>query len=223
MAVKRRSYTSPVRTAQAAQTRASIVAAAARLFESNGYAATSIRQVAGEAGVAEDTVYATFKTKPRLLTAVIDLRLSAGTGVRNVMERAEALAVRDETDQRRQIKLLAADLANVVGRVGPVFEMMRSAATIEPTMADVYAEMQGYRRRNMHTAIGWIAARGRLRVDVETATDTLWICAAPDTHRMLTVLQGWTSDHYRDWLEDTLSRTLLRDAGTPPKPRRASR
>lgn len=208
-AVKKRSYDSPVRQAQAAQTRAKIVEAAATLFEAKGYATTSIRAVAEAAGVAADTVYATFGAKPRLLTAVIDLRLSAGTGVGNVMERPEALAIRDETDQRRQIELLAADLAVVVGRVGPVFEMMRSAASVEPAMAKVYAEMQGYRRRNMHTAIDWIAARGPLRIDVETATDTLWACAAPDTHRLLTGLQGWTDDQYRAWLADTLTRALL--------------
>src|SRR6476659_9990033 len=102
--VKKRSYDSPVRQAQAAQTRASIVEAAAKLFEKQGYAKTSIREVAEAAGVAADTVYATFGTKPRLLTAVIDLRLSAGTGIANVMERPEALALRDEPDQRRQIE-----------------------------------------------------------------------------------------------------------------------
>ena len=209
MAVKKRRYESPVRQAQAAQTREAIVDAAARLFEAQGYAATSIRQVAESAGVAADTVYATFGAKPRLLTAVIDLRLAAGTGVGNVMERPEALAVRDEPDPRRQIELLAADLTEVVTRVGPVFEMLRSAASVEPAMATVYAEMQGYRRRNMHVAIDWIAARGPLRVDVETATDTLWACAAPDTHRLLTGLGGWTSAQYRTWLTDTLTRALL--------------
>ena len=125
------------------------------------------------------------------------------------MERPEALAVRDETDQRRQITLLARDLANVVARVGPVFEMMRTAASVEPAMATVYAEMQGYRLENMRRAITWIAARGPLRLSVPRATETLWALAAPDTARLLVEGRGWTTKQYADWLADVLTSTLL--------------
>lgn len=207
--VKKRVYESPVRHEQAAQTRVRIVDAAAALFESEGYTRTTIRQIADAAGVAVDTVYATFGTKARLLTAVIDERLSAGTGVANVMERPEALAIRDETDQRRQLALLARDLASVVARVGPVFEMMRTAASVEPDMAAVYAEMQGYRAMNMRRAIDWVAARGPLRVDLEQAADTLWVLAAPDVARLLCAGKGWSTDEYAAWLEDMLVRALL--------------
>lgn len=210
--VKKRMYDSPVRQEQAAQTRARIVQTAARLFEAKGYARTTIRQIAEGADVAVDTVYATFRSKPRVLTAVIDDRLAGGARVGNVMDRPEALAVRDETDQRRQIDLLAHDLANVVTRVGPVFEMLRSAASVEPALAKVYVEMQGYRRVNMSRAIDWIAARGPLRVSPERAVDTLWTLVAPDVARMLFELRGWSVEDYAEWLSDTLARTLLPDA-----------
>lgn len=207
--VKRRSYDSPVRQEQAAQTRARIVEAAGDLFEAQGYARTTVRQIADAAGVAVDTVYATFGAKPRVLTALIDARLSGGTGVANVMERPEALAVRDEADQRRQIALLAHDLATVMARVGPVFEMMRTAASVEPAMAEVYAEMQGYRLENMRHAIRWIAARGPLRLTVARAAETLWALAAPDTARLLVQSRGWSTKQYGDWLADVLTRVLL--------------
>src|SRR5687768_16877194 len=118
--VKRRAYDSPVRKEQAAQTRARIVEAAGQLFLSQGYSRTTVRQIADAAGVAVDTVYATFGAKPRILTALIDERLSGGTGAVNVMDRPEALAVRDEPDQRRQVQLLARYFAGVVTSVGPV-------------------------------------------------------------------------------------------------------
>jgi AcrR family transcriptional regulator len=207
----KRSYDSPVRQAGAAETRSRIVDAAGRLFEARGYARTTIRQIADAAGVAVDTIYATFGSKPRVLTAVIDDRLAAGTGVANVMERPEALAVRDETDQRRQLRLLAQDLAATVARVGPVFEMMRTAASVEPAMAAVYAEMQGYRAANLRRAIDWVAARGPLRVEVERAADTLWVLAAPDVARLLCDGKGWSTDDYAAWLEDLLVRALLAD------------
>jgi AcrR family transcriptional regulator len=211
--VKRRPYESPVRQEQAAQTRARIVDAAGELFLSRGYGRTTIRQVAEAAGVAVDTVYAAFGTKPRLLTALIDARLSAGTGAANVMDRPQALAVRDEPDQRQQIRLLAEDLANVVRGVGPVFELLRSAASIEPAMAAVYAEMQEYRYQNMRRAIGWIADRGPLRLDVDRAAETLWALVSPDTARQLQDLRGWTTPEYAAWLADVLTRTLLDGEG----------
>lgn len=215
-AVKRRRYDSPVRQEQAAQTRARIVDAAGKLFVAQGYARTTVREIADAAGVAIDTVYATFGAKPRVLTALIDARLSGGTGVANVMERPEALAVRDAPDQRRQITLLARDLAEVVARVGPVFEMMRTAASVEPEMAAVYAEMQDYRLENMRRAIGWIAARGPLRLSVPRATETLWALAAPDTARLLLEGRGWSTKQYATWLADVLTRVLLEP---DPRPR----
>lgn len=207
--VKRRSYDSPVRQEQAAQTRARIVDAAGELFVAQGYARTTVRQIADAAGVAVDTVYATFGAKPRVLTALIDARLSAGSGAANVMDRPEALAVRDEPDQRRQVQLLARYLAGVVTDVGPVFEMMRSAASMEPAMAEVYAEMQGYRLKNMRRAVDWIAARGPLRLPPARAAETLWALASPDTARQLLDGRGWSTKQYAGWLADVLTRTLL--------------
>lgn len=207
--VKRRSYESPVRQEQAARTRARIVAAASTLFEELGYARASIRQIAVSAEVAPDTVYAVFGSKPRVLTAVIDERLRGGHGVGNVMERPELLAVRDEPDQRHQVLLLGAAMSQIVEQVGPVFEMMRAAAAVEPAMADVYEEMQGYRLRNMTVAIEWLAARGPLRVPVDQAAETLWVLAAPDTARLLRRTRGWSHEHYAEWLSETLGRALL--------------
>ena len=209
--VKKRAYDSPVRQAGAAATRARIVAAAGARFEDQGYARTTIRQVADDAGVAVDTVYATFGSKPRILTAVIDDRLAAGTGVANLMERPDALAVRDEPDQRRQVALLARFMADTLARTGTAFELMRGAAAVEPEMAPVYAEMQGYRLQNLRRAVEWIAARGPLRTTVDAAAETLWALATPSVEVALREQRGWTSDDYATWLDDVLARVLLPD------------
>ena len=166
--------------------------------------------------MASDTVYAVFGTKARVLTALIDARLAPG-GAANVMDRPEALAVRDETDQRRQLGLLARDLAAVSARVRPVFEILRTAAAVEPDMAGVFAEMNGYRLLNLRRTIGWMArAQGPLRLEEDQAVLTLWALASPDVGRMLCDGQGWSQEQYAAWLEDVLIRTLLPDppAGT---------
>jgi len=215
--VKKRTYQSPVRQEQAALTRRRIVDAAAALFASNGYARTTIREVADTAGVAADTVYAVFGTKARVLTAVIDSRLAPSGDVDNVTERPEAHAVRDEPDQRRQIHLFARDMAAMSTRVRPVYEIMRTASAVEPEMAAVFTEMDGYRLRNMREVAGWIAARGPLRVDVDRAAETIWALASPDVGRLLCEGRGWTEDDHAAWLEDALARTLLPDGRRPSR------
>src|SRR6185295_2951754 len=142
--VKRRAYSSTVRREQAAQTRSRILDAASELFESNGYARTTIVAIAQRAEVAADTVYAIFGSKARILTALIDVRLAPAAGVANVMDRPQAHAVRDEVDQRRQIAAFARDMAGVSARVRPVYEILRTASAVEPEMAAIHAEMDSY-------------------------------------------------------------------------------
>jgi len=69
----RRAYRSPRREQQAAETRAMVVAAAARLFGERGWAGTGMRDVARAAGVSVETVYASFRSKADLLLAAIDV------------------------------------------------------------------------------------------------------------------------------------------------------
>jgi len=215
MAVKKRrararTYSSPVRQEQAERTRERIVEAAADLFVAEGYARATIRAIAERAGVAADTVYAVFGNKARVLTAVIDSRL-APAGEANVTDRPESLAVRDAPDQREQIRLFAREIASILGRVRPVYEILRTASSAEPAMAKVHAEMDGYRLQNMRRFVSWIAANGPLRVDDERASEIVWLLASPDVAGMLLNGLGWSTDQYIDWLEDMLIRSLLSD------------
>ena len=207
--VKKRPYSSVVRQEQAERTRARIVEAAGALFETNGYGLTTIREIAERAGVAGDTVYAVFGSKARVLTALIDARLAPGGGVANVMDRPEAVAVRDEPDQRRQLHLFARDMATTAARVRGVFEILRTASAVEPEMAAIHTEMNGYRLANMRRVAAWIAERGPLQVDVDRAAEIIWVLASPDVATMLCGGRGWSVDEHAEWLEDALVRTLL--------------
>jgi AcrR family transcriptional regulator len=213
--VKKRTYSSPVRQEQAALTRGRIVEAAGALFLSQGYARTTIRQIAEAANVSADTVYAVFGTKARVLTALIDQRLAPAADTDNVLDRPEAHAVREEPDQRRQLHLFARDMAAISARVRPVYEILRTASAVEPEMATIRAEMDAYRLRNMRQAAEWVAAHGPLRVDIDRAGEIIWALASPDVSRMLCDGRGWTQEEYAMWLEDALARVLLPADGRP--------
>ena len=65
----RRSYRSSIRRGDARQ---AILTAADTLFRTQGYLATSINDIAAEAGVARPTVFAAAGPKPTLLKLVVD-------------------------------------------------------------------------------------------------------------------------------------------------------
>jgi AcrR family transcriptional regulator len=206
--VKTRSYNSPARREQAARTRQRILDAAADLFTRQGYGTTSIRQIADAAQVAPDTVYATFGNKARLLTALVDIRLAPG-GHATVLDRPEVQAMRQEQDPRQLLRLFASDYAAMSQRVRPVSEVLRTAKAVEPEMAAVREEMEGYRFRYMSAIVQWLAERATLCVPETRATQIVWTLASPDVGRMLCDVQGWTTTEYADWLAETLAAALL--------------
>jgi AcrR family transcriptional regulator len=208
-AVKPRPYASPLRQEQAAQTRARILDAAQALFERDGFGRTTVKAIAAAAQVAPDTVYATFGTKVSVLTALIDRELTASADAASVTDRPEAHAVRDELDQLEQLRLFARDIATVLERVRPVYEILRNAAAVDAELLAVTQEMDNNRLKQLRTIAGWLAARGPLRVNVDRASEIIWAIASPDVARMLCDGRGWTVDDYAAWLEDTLVHTLL--------------
>jgi AcrR family transcriptional regulator len=207
--VNTRSYRSPLRDEQAAQTRTRILDAARVLFERDGFAGTTVKAIASAAKVSPDTVYTAFGTKGRVLTALIDRELVASGDVASVTDRPEAYAVRDEPDQRRQLHLFTRDIAAALERVAPIYEILRTASSADPDLAVIFREMSDNRFQQLHTVAGWLAARGPLRVNVDRAAEIIWTLASPDIALLLRNDRGWTLDQHAAWLEDTLVRTLL--------------
>src|SRR5215212_9319859 len=94
----KRPYDSPRRREQAAATRLEILEAAQRLFEEQGYAATTMAAIAAEAGVALKTVYVAFETKAGVLRALWNLRLRGGSGDVPITEQRRYREVLEEPD-----------------------------------------------------------------------------------------------------------------------------
>lgn len=207
----KRQYTSTLRQQQASQTRARILDTAQRLFTQRGYGATTIEAIASEAGVATDTVYATFRTKAGLLHRLLDVRVGGDDAPVALLDRAGPQKVRAEPSQRRQIASFAADVAQIQERAVPVDDIMRSAAAVDPEIAALRARMHGLRYENMRTFVSWLAARGPLRpgVSEEEASAIVWTLAGPEVNRLLRTERGWSRERYVAWLTDTLTHTLL--------------
>ena len=81
----------PTRAEKARQTRTRMLDAARERFIDEGYAATTMQQIANEAGVAVQTLYWSFRTKGQLLREVIETTAAGEEDAPPVPERPRIL------------------------------------------------------------------------------------------------------------------------------------
>lgn len=212
----KRRYTSTRRQAQAAETRRQIVATAGKLFAELGYAGTTIEDIAREAGIAVQTVYASFGSKRAILTRLVEVSVGGDEAAVPILERPGPQAVRDEPDQRRQLRLFAHAIGEIMARMSSIFEIMRVAAKTEPEIAELLRQLLEERLQNMIQFVGWVAANGPLRDDLDLAAvgETVWLLTSAEVYHLLAVDRAWPRDQYEQWLSNTLITLLLPgDAG----------
>jgi AcrR family transcriptional regulator len=126
--VKGRGYRSPLRAEQAARTRREILDAARGLIGTQGYAATTVAQIAAAAGVAVDTVYAAVGTKPVLFRLLLETAISGTDEPVPAEERDYVRRIRAATGARQKIQTYAAAMRAISGRMAPLHLVLRDAA-----------------------------------------------------------------------------------------------
>jgi AcrR family transcriptional regulator len=210
-AVKRQ-YDSPLRREQAAATRRRILEAAQRLFERDGFAATTMAAIASGAGVSLKTVYLAFETKTGVLRALWHMLLRGDEEPVPVGERTWFRAVLDEPDPRRKLRLNVDNTKVVRARIGPLLDVIRDAAPTEPELASLWKRIQLEFYENQRAVVDDLHRRKALRggLDVARASDILWTLNHPDVYRLLVSDRGWTPDEHEEWLGDILCDQLLR-------------
>jgi len=207
-----RRYESPRRREQAAATRAEILDAAQKLFERDGYAATSMKAIAAEAGVALKTVYLAFETKSGVLRALWHLLLRGDEDDIPVGERRwyrELLAVPDPHEQLRRYAEIS---RTVKTRAGAFMIVIRNAAAMDADGRDLWGRIQSDFHENQRGIVEALDAKGALRpgLGVERATDLLWTLNHPDVWHLLVTERGWTPEEYGEWFRDAAIAQLLR-------------
>lgn len=221
----KRTYDSTRRRQQAAATRLDMLSAAQRRFERDGYVATTMEAIAGEARVSLKTVYAAFTTKAGLLRAVWDLALKGDTADDPVGARQWYLDMLDEPDPSQQVRLIARNSCAVKRRIGPMLGVIRSAAVVDPDGAALWTLIQSDFLDNQRSLVDAIQRHGGLRagLDAATAGDVLWTLNHPDVWLLLVGERGWTPEAFENWLTVALQQQLLGaatpDAPTPPATR----
>jgi TetR/AcrR family transcriptional regulator of autoinduction and epiphytic fitness len=207
----KRTYDSSRRKQQARQTRLQIIEAARKLFILRGYSGATMESIAQEAGVAVETVYASFGSKRAILSRLMGISLVGDDEPIPLLQREGPVAVMQEKDQNRQVRLFSLDMAEIMGRVAPLFEVMRDAAKTEPDIAVIRQKMLAERAEALKVFINALMRNGPLRdgLTLEEAAETVWAVSSGEVYTLLVKDRGWSKEKYGQWLANALGVLLL--------------
>lgn len=193
------------RQRQALATQQLVVDAARLLFLEQGYAATSIADIAREAGVAVSTVYSIFGNKRGILRAIREVWHQTS---RQRDFRQEALA---HADPAERFDLMAHLTRRQWETGAETVRIYQSAGAADPEAAAELQQALGGRRAGQRQFVEASAAMLRPGLSVERAAALLHALTLFEVYHDLVTESGWTPDEYEAWLAGMLRGQLLGD------------
>ena len=173
-----------------------------------------MRDVAAEAGVATETVYAYFSSKRALFKAVVDVAVVGDDLPVPVAERPEFAAIGRGT-HRDRTAAAARLLSAVHGRTAPFAKVIREAAASDEEIADELRATRERQRRDVAASAELIMGHEA----TETERDGLWALTSPEVYLLLVEESGWTPEQYEAWMAQTLERVVPRSSSRRRDPR----
>ena len=202
----RRRYNADGRRAQARATRERILETARSLFVEQGYAGTSIAQIAAAAGVSTPTVFAGFRSKVNLLKEATETTLVGDAEPVPLAERPQMRHVHEGDTAREVLERLAELIAEAAPRVCPMFAVVLAAADADPEIAELARTLDRHRLTGAAQLAGTVGRR--LGVDDPTRLaeirDTIWTMNSPQLYGLLVVQRGWSPQRYGAWIARAL-------------------
>ncbi|WP_410812282.1 TetR/AcrR family transcriptional regulator [Micromonospora sp. 067-2] len=193
------------RQESAEQTRQLILNAAQDLFLSQGYATTTINDIAARARVAVATVYTSVGGKQDLLRVLI------AAGVKDP-ETAHTVAVTAAaTDPREVLRLLGAGTRHGHDHHNERIRLVRAAAAMTSSAAAVARDAAAAYRQALRVGAVRLDELSALRpgLTVEQATQVLWFYFGLHSWPQLVDEGGWSYDEAERWLVDRATEALL--------------
>jgi AcrR family transcriptional regulator len=198
-------YHSPRRAAAAAATRAAILEAGRRLFVGQGYASTTVPEIARSSGVAVPTVYTSTGGKAEILAALLEPALADPS----ITETLAAVAA--STDAAEIIRLAGDGVRRTHEQHWETITQLFPQSRSEPGTADLHSRtMDRYQ-----SALGQVADRlialdaVRAGLDKTEVHDLVWFYFGAAAWPTLIRDRGWTFDRAQNWLSAQLTAALL--------------
>ncbi|KLO43356.1 TetR family transcriptional regulator [Mycobacterium nebraskense] len=204
-----RRYDSTRRRQQAQQNRRAVLAAARQRFLTQGYAVTTIAEIAGDAAVSVETVYKAFTTKAGVLKALFDVSVAGDDEPIPMVARDVIQNVIDAPEATRKLEIYAEHLAATMPRSAPVQLLARDGAASSPDAGEVWKQIRQETLAAMTMFASDLARTGQLRVSTRQARDVLWTYHAPELYELLVLERGWSATRYGKFIAHALIDALL--------------
>lgn len=185
--------------------------AAGPLFVRHGYLATTTKQVAKEAGVAEGTIFNLFGSKAGLLLAALQ---------RLVPDREVgadwAGHARASSDPIEVVDLFCRTGSHVAAHALPLVRVFVQAAAVDEVVATAWRDQENFRLEGQTWLLDVLQEKGWLRPDraVDDLARDLWVLAAPETW-LKCLDSGMAESDFQLWLLGALCTLLLDPAAWP--------
>lgn len=202
--VKKRSAGGRRERAQA--TRRRILASAHTQFVERGYAATTMYDIATDAGVAVQTVYYTFKTKALLLQEVVEFAGAGDPDAPPVSERPWMREALTNPNGDRALAVAIEHGVDIFARAAPLWPALDAAAVTDPDAEAYLRSLSANRRAGMGELVQRLDSLGYLRQGLSPArgTDVVFALFNHETYLALTRDASWSTEEYKAWLWTTL-------------------
>lgn len=195
-----------LRERHTAVTREAILQAARRLFARQGFAATAVRPIAEEAGVAVQTLYSAFGSKQGLLLALVDT-IREHTDAPELWDRVASAETPAEA-----VDLAAHIRRQVLERCGDIVTTFREGAAVDAEVAAAYDEGQRRGRDGIARLCERLDALGALGpgLPASRAADQVAALFSAEVYEELTgPRSGWSPDEYEQWLAAQIARAIV--------------
>jgi AcrR family transcriptional regulator len=187
-----------LREERAAVTRRRILDVARHRFFEDGYAATTLKAVAAEAGVAVQTVYAVFGSKAAILAELRALAVD--------LPEADAAghAAMGEPTRERRLAGFAHSIRLRWELAGDIVRVHQDAVRVDPSLRPGVAAAEARRRGGIAAFVRSIEADLGAHIDIERSIGVVNALTLYAVYEELVAVQGWTPDAYEAWLADSL-------------------
>jgi len=205
-----RVYSSPQRAADAARTRAGILDAVATLCSRDGYAATTLKGIAAEAGVSLQSVTLA-GSKAALLIAAFERTFSGTEGRESLSERPAMAVIMSQPDASVAIEQWLDYVTAANHRSAGLSRAMAAAAEVDRLAAAAVADLTARRGADMELAASWCLQRGLIQpADVPRIAAEIGYLVGPEGYAYFVGHLRWPLPDYRAWLGRSLRMLLPR-------------
>jgi AcrR family transcriptional regulator len=188
-----------------------MIKAAYQRFCDQGYAGTTMAQIADDAGLAVQTVYFAFHTKSALLSRAVDFAVLGEDEPLPPERQPWYRMMVAEPDLKEAIRHFVDGVGHVTRRVIPIERAARVAADGDPETKRVLDVHEQWRAEGYVAALEILRGKGDLAPGMSLArgTDLLLLLVGPDAYAYLVHDRGWSHAEWVDWTAKAIAEQLF--------------